>query len=113
MNLFLLIYHNGGLTHHYFQGPSRAVAHLILTDVDAALLRFSHTHTVDGVPCRTYHGCLAVGHGLFYRRYEIVRLVGIAITIVQQLEVVEIIQSAGIIFSLCAPNTTGCPDSDT
>ena len=89
MNLFLLIYHNGGLTHHYFHGFSRAVAHLILTDVDAALLRFSHTHTVDGVPCGTYHGCLAVGHGLFYRRYEIVRLVGIAITIVQQLEVIE------------------------
>ena len=49
MNLFLLIYHNGGSTHHYFHGLSRAVAHLILTDVDAALLRFSHTHTIDSV----------------------------------------------------------------
>ena len=40
MNLFLLIYHNGGSTHHYFHGLGRAVAHLILTDVDATLLDF-------------------------------------------------------------------------
>ena len=82
MNLFLLIYHNGGSTHHYFHGLSRAVAHLILTDVDAALLRFSHTHTVDSVPCGTYHRSLAVGNFLLYRRHEIVRLISIAITII-------------------------------
>ena len=40
MNLFLLIYHNGGLTHHYFHSLRCAVAHLILTDVDATLLDF-------------------------------------------------------------------------
>ena len=82
MNLFLLIYHNGGSTHHYFHGLSRAVAHLILTDVDAALLRFGYTHTVDGVPCGTYHRSLTVGNCLLYRRHEIVRLISIAITII-------------------------------
>ena len=84
MNLFLLIYHNGGLTHHYFQGPSRAVAHLVLTDVDAALLRFSHTHAVDGVPCGTYHRCLTVRYDFVNIRVQgiidVVRPVGIAVS---------------------------------
>ena len=97
MNLFLLIYHNGGLTHHYFHGLSRAVAHLILTDIDAALLRFSHTHTVDGVPCGTYHCCFTVCYGFFHGRYEIIRFVGI--TIAQIIEV-EIVKASPIVRNL-------------
>ena len=93
MNLFLLIYHNGGSTHHYFHGLGRAVAHLILTDVDAALLRFGYTHTVDSVPCGTYHRCLTVSYDFvnicIQGIVDVIRLVGITVPVVQQLEVVE------------------------